>query len=711
MVVRKRKQWVTSAAFTVSALAAVLVLIAIVIGLPGSLTLGIAVVGAVMPFLLAIAEFQPFFGKHRTGSASTSGVSSAPSSLGLDEQLSAAKDDLQRALERAIVVWLSERANEELGEIYDLELASLDPAGLAEVDDGEREIATKNVTGLETTIDLMPGGSVGVSGPRGAGKTTLLKQVTADARRGSPQKIEAGIVVDAPVEYDAREFVLHLFARLCEDTLGPARVEAMRGWRRRSAWGAALPFPFTAFGRLGAPYPPLLGPLLFAIGATAYLSLQVAAGAPPDPEKFIPLARAVAIIGIGLTAVTLLLIAAGALLTLRFGSFAGTRRTTMLAAAERHLRQIWFQQTFTSGWSGSLKFPLGLEGGAERSTQLAENQLSYPDVVSLYKEFARSLSRRGQVRIGIDELDKMDDEQARRFLNEIKVIFRVSGCFYLVSVSEDAMAYFERRGLPFRDVFDSSFDDVMQIGYLSYQDSWRVLRRRVVGMPIPFIALCHALGGGLARDVIRAARDVCEESSSIPKEDDDAPSKDGAGQEPAQLKSQKTLREVTKSLCTDELRHKCAAARVAVRRLQDPARVTLLSRWLSDVENAAENLPILQAQCREFRDGFVVPAGPSPKSEDSELKEHREMLSIALEIVTFAYFAITLRDVMDSILDKADVERMLKTEVFNGLAKARQAFAVNPSEAWLAISEARKDGLADGSIEIPDLSDPLPVPA
>ena len=41
-------------------------------------------------------------------------------------------------------------------------------------------------------------------------------------------------------------------------------------------------------------------------------------------------------------------------------------------------------------------------------------------------------------------------EDAQQFLNEIKVLFGIEHCFYLLSVSESAMSSFERPGLPFR---------------------------------------------------------------------------------------------------------------------------------------------------------------------------------------------------------------------------------------------------------------------
>ena len=36
-------------------------------------------------------------------------------------------------------------------------------------------------------------------------------------------------------------------------------------------------------------------------------------------------------------------------------------------------------------------------------------------------------------------------------------------CYYLISVSDDALAAYEMRGLPVRDAFDSAFDEVIHV--------------------------------------------------------------------------------------------------------------------------------------------------------------------------------------------------------------------------------------------------------
>lgn len=130
------------------------------------------------------------------------------------------------------------------------------------------------------------------------------------------------------------------------------------------------------------------------------------------------------------------------------------------------LKQIKFHQTFTSGWSGGLKLPMGIEGGINNALTIAENQMTNPEIVSAFIQFLSVIPKEYQIIIGIDELDKLEsDELAQQFINEIKSIFGIPKCFYLISVSENAMSNFERRGLPFRDVFDSAFDSIVYVSY------------------------------------------------------------------------------------------------------------------------------------------------------------------------------------------------------------------------------------------------------
>ena len=183
----------------------------------------------------------------------------------------------------------------------------------------------------------------------------------------------------------------------------------------------------------------------------------------------------------------------------------------VIANAIDWLESIKFQQSLTTGWSGTLKLPVGLEAGLSSAKSIARQQLTLPEIVQGYIDYLALVRNEYQIIIGIDELDKLEsDEKAQRFLNDIKSVFGIDGCFYLLSVSENAMSTFEQRGIPFRDVFDSSFDGIVYIEYMDFQTAKTLIEQRVIGMPIPFIGFCYCFSGGLARDVIRVCRNIME---------------------------------------------------------------------------------------------------------------------------------------------------------------------------------------------------------
>nr|WP_296069865.1 hypothetical protein [uncultured Actinoplanes sp.] len=74
----------------------------------------------------------------------------------------------------------------------------------------------------------------------------------------------------------------------------------------------------------------------------------------------------------------------------------------------------------------------------------------------------------------------------------------------MLSMSEDAISSFERRGLPFRDVFDSAFDEVVRVPYLECAESVSLSGRRLSDLPLQFGALAYCQSAGLPRDLLRA---------------------------------------------------------------------------------------------------------------------------------------------------------------------------------------------------------------
>jgi ABC-type hemin transport system ATPase subunit len=68
---------------------------------------------------------------------------------------------------------------------------------------------------VHRTLD---GGAVALVGPRGAGKTTILEALTEDEWiSGAIGRLL--VIENAPLEYQPREFALHLYARLCQQVI------------------------------------------------------------------------------------------------------------------------------------------------------------------------------------------------------------------------------------------------------------------------------------------------------------------------------------------------------------------------------------------------------------------------------------------------------------------------------------------------------------
>jgi hypothetical protein len=340
------------------------------------------------------------------------------------------------------------------------------PPRLVERSEPRRLVTSEAMDRIRTIVEIMREGSLGISGPRGVGKSAIVHffcddayHVAAgnvdsagdDADADSPkEEPELRIALSAPVDYQPRDFILHLLIRLSEAVLGRGAASHADGQR-------SMPL----LGRLSRP--PRSG------GSHRQWALTSSAD----------------------------------------------RRAPMQDRTRRQLADLRYLRTYTTSLNASVK-PLsafGLAGG--RGRQLAEQPVTLPELVARYREYSEDVATwwrsrnggEGRVVIGIDEVDKiLDGERAEAFLNDIKAVFDVPGCLYLVSLSEDALAVFARRAVSIRSAFDSAFDEVVAITPMTYQNSEQLLIKRVTGLPRPFIALCHVLAGGLPRDLVRAAR-------------------------------------------------------------------------------------------------------------------------------------------------------------------------------------------------------------
>ena len=555
-----------------------------------------------------------------------------------DQLLAAIKQDQLLAFIRT---QLNEARSGQLGPEFRVTASP----GLSEVYKTDYHVSTAIEEEMAELTARLSGGSVGIAGSRGSGKSTLIR------RYCDPATGNLGCMVSAPVDYAARDFVLHLFATFCQAVAAYAS-DPPRSWSRLIA-------PLRVVGR--AFWPGLAVALL--VVQEMRLPKVTVGGYVFSPAPWAAYLAGTILVLWGWTTYV----------DLRWGFRIGSRRTPVLPAkalraeAGHNLARVRYLQTRTSGWSGSITVPGGSQAQRSGGSSWAEQPLSYPEIVERFRAFAEraasyAAGQGHQVFIGVDELDKIGTaEQAEKFLNEIKGIFGVPHVYFLVSVSDEALTSFERRGLPLRDVFDSSFDEIIRVEPLAYQDSRRLLYRRVVGLTEPYIALCHCMSGGLARDLIRAARLIVRIGQSAP---DKKPVK---------------LADVCARLVRDETRRKAAAVgKLVAVRAPSGSQQDLLATLHAITNGATGTKPTI-----ELVDLVTSTAiGTAP-----------EIAELRLDLAGYLYFCATLEAVFCETLDEERM-RLATDEIehpghFDRLARARTVFAQDTRFAWHLIDEVR----------------------
>lgn len=575
--------------------------------------------------------------------------------------------------------------------------------GLSEVYDSIYSVPTGIAAEVDGLLGRLDGASIGVAGPRGSGKSTLIRGYCEEAGSAARNYHELGwaslvdpelpgqargdlrCVVAAPVEYVARDFVLHLFAAFCRAVIGRSGrkpgelpvVVLIVFWLRR-AWRLVVS---------------LLWRVIFFGGAAAGLLYweHAIARRLSVPVRWVQYA-AIAVICAGI-------------LSFAWSSAKKIRRWVrqvrgvddpLATAARRHLARVRYLQTYTSGWSGSLSLPGGVGGQHSRGISRAEQPLSYPEIVDEFRNFARDVaaevhSAGYRVFIGVDELDKIGSaEHAEQFLNEIKGIFGIPHLYFMVSVSDDALTAFERRGLPLRDAFDSSFDEIIHVGPLTYAESRRLLYRRVIGLTEPYVALCHCLAGGLARDLIRAARLVARTAATLSATGSSPVTSDALwgidvstaylllrGEKPASPVPEFAV--ISAAVVQDDLRRKVRAIS-HVLGSAPPGDAVELQKILYDITRQLT----LGAPAIDIVDLVAKPGQDEPPA----------IASLRLEFAAYSYYCATLQEVFTAGLD---TERMVEATSalsgpggFDALAAARYAFTLDTHLAWRSITQFRQ---------------------
>jgi hypothetical protein len=348
---------------------------------------------------------------------------------------------------------------------------------------------------------------IGIRGPRGVGKTSLLRYKISSRRRGR----SIAVLVSAPVRYSAKDFLLLLYGEICSAVLSNAD--------RTSA--ATQRFQKMAHSFLGVACVVLLW--LTIVNVSVY---QPSLQSHEDVARFSQFVQTNGLIWTAPPILCFLLLTVAFLVRRRLKSARVSKRfratpldRKLMEDARRNLARIRYLRTegFSSG--GQATF-LGLQLTGTRSGQRVEQTATLPEVTASYHAFMADVldwshsHDRNAPLVCIDEADRIGKPaELAEFLSDVKSVISVPGVVYAVSIAEDAMGSTGMDGtLP--ALTNATFDDVIKMTPMRLYESMSMLTSQVVGMSDRTVALCHLLGNGLPRDVVRQVRILLNESRS-----------------------------------------------------------------------------------------------------------------------------------------------------------------------------------------------------
>jgi hypothetical protein len=238
-------------------------------------------------------------------------------------------------------------------------------------------------------------------------------------------------------------------------------------------------------------------------------------------------------------------------------------------------------------------------------------------------------------------------------------------CFYLVSVSDNALSNFERRGIAFRDEFDTSFDDVLFLETPDIEYDLALLRRRVIGMPLPFAYYCYTVSGGLPRDLIR----VCRELFDIAKKHDDA-----------------TLIKVAAESIALDLRSKIRAISIAATEYLVEPEANLLFNSINKIDFEIQS----SSNWMSIANETINKARKLTNDENNPSKT--KMIKLIDELTTYLLFSATTIQYYSRMGSEKTIKQLLPAEIdtIEKLARAKQLVTSSPAYSKSLIADFRQ---------------------
>jgi hypothetical protein len=345
---------------------------------------------------------------------------------------------------------------------------------------------SRSISYIKNFIKAHEASSIGVAGPRGIGKSTLMSAIESDQDLATISR-----VIPAPVRYEGFELLRRIALSITEAVVG-------RETTNSNDRASLLPLSSSL----------VISNIAILVGIAAIVL---------DFTEPFELRTVGALSAFGLAIIILGTVYVITNLS-QFQRPKAEAENTALDRARSLRRDLAYESQDTEGRSAS--FNVTSYFGFERSKESSRttHALTHADLTHRLRALLTALGREEERTIVlIDELDKLPSSEALiESVNALKDLFRVANCYFVLSVSDEAMASFTMRGIDSRDAFDSSFDIIIRLERLTIAESLAVLDSRIAGFPPELARLCHVWSGGLPRDLLRGARSCIEVYNDLP---------------------------------------------------------------------------------------------------------------------------------------------------------------------------------------------------
>ena len=196
-------------------------------------------------------------------------------------------------------------------------------------------------------------------------------------------------------------------------------------------------------------------------------------------------------------------------------------------------------------------------------------------------------------------------------------------------------------------------------------DATKLLHRRVIGLPVPFLDLCHCISGGLARDLIRACRGLLEHGHRF-------------GEDIG-------VQALAAALIYDDVRAKHRAISVTTKDVPiEPYGTAFLEELhalgteiaaTSDPSSLVKTLTSGAVQLQTMVERNRAAVDPIPEGMEGHLDK---ICHLGSELASYLVYAATILEIFALEPTEETIKMAERERLLDQIAEARQLFAINP---------------------------------